>query len=88
MQGGGISRVGGKGGPGGTLPTSRDGVRFWASPSASAAREWPAELQEARLSQLQFCCKGRRSGQAWWRNPGKGRLSTFRAGHLLANQDV
>lgn len=50
MQGGSIARVGGKGGPGGTLPTSRDGVRFWVRPSASAAREWPAGLQEARLA--------------------------------------
>lgn len=35
-----------------------------------------------------FCCKGRRSGQVWCRDPGKGHLSAVRAGHLLASQDV
>lgn len=35
-----------------------------------------------------FCCKGRRSGRVWCRDPGKGHLSAVRAGHLLASQDV
>lgn len=75
MLGGSMSRVRGKGGPGGILRTCRDGVRSWANPSASAVPEWPAELQEARLSPLRFCCKSHRSGRVWWRDPGKGRLS-------------